>query len=102
MKVLFICNQNLHRSKTAEDIFKENFEVKSAGLYNDVPVSEKELSWADIVIVMEDEQRSELARRFPKLYMEKRILSLDVPDIYSHGQPELRKVLVEQLEQALG
>lgn len=89
MKVLFICNQNKHRSKTAEEIFKSKFETKSAGLFNEKPVTKKQLSWADLVVVMEDAQRSEIAKRFPYLYLQKRILSLNIPDIYSYSQPEL-------------
>ncbi|MCX6707422.1 MAG: phosphotyrosine protein phosphatase [Candidatus Woesearchaeota archaeon] len=100
MKLLFICNQNQNRSKTAEELFKGRFETKSAGLYNEHPVTEKELSWADVVVVMEDQQRTELAKRFPKLYMQKRMISLDIPDIYDYGQKKLideLKVKVEEL-----
>ena len=93
MKVLFICNQNENRSKTAEELFKDKFKTKSAGLYNNKPVSEKEISWADVIVVMEDKQRSELAKRFPKLYMQKRILSLDILDNYYYKQPELIDIL---------
>ncbi len=93
MKVLFICNQNQNRSKTAEKIFSRKFDTKSAGLFNDKPVTKSELSWADTVVVMNDEQRSELAKRFPSIYIKKRILSLDVPDIYRYNQPELIKAL---------
>lgn len=93
MKVLFICNQNKHRSKTAEEFFKDRFETKSAGLYNEKPVTEKELEWADLIVVMEDHQRTEISNRFPKEYMKKRILSLDIPDQYSHGQKELIDIL---------
>ena len=89
MKVLFICNQNQNRSKTAEEAFKDRFKTKSAGLYNAEPVTEKQLSWADIIIVMEEAQRAEIAKRFPKQYMQKRIISLDIPDVYHFNQPEL-------------
>ena len=101
MKVLFVCNQNQNRSKTAEEIFKSKFETKSAGLYNLKPVSEKQLSWADVVIVMEEEQRSEIAKRFPKQYMLKRILSLNVPDRYSYNQPELIEALKNKVNELL-
>jgi len=93
MKVLFICNQNQNRSKTAEELFKDKFETKSAGLYNEKPVTEKEISWADVVVVMEDAQRSEIALRFPEQYVQKRILSLDIPDIFRYNQPELIALL---------
>ncbi|TAL52231.1 MAG: phosphotyrosine protein phosphatase [Nanoarchaeota archaeon] len=89
MKVLFICNQNKHRSKTAEEFFKDKFETKSAGLYSEKPVNNKQIEWADVVLVMEEEQRAELAKRFPKEYMKKKIISLNVPDIYRYNQPEL-------------
>jgi predicted protein tyrosine phosphatase len=101
MKVLFICNQNMHRSKTAEELFKNKFETKSAGLYNEKPVTEKQLEWADMIVVMEDAQRSEIAKRFPKAYVRKRIVSLDIPDIYSYNQPELTDVLKRKMEELL-
>jgi len=99
MKVLFVCNQNQNRSKTAEEIFKDKFQTKSAGLYNAKPVTEKQISWADIVMVMEDEQRSEIAKRFPNIYMKKRIISLNIPDIYHYNQPELIMILKSKVEE---
>ena len=93
MRILFICNQNQHRSKTAEEIFRGNNETQSAGLYNEHPVTEEQLSWADLVVVMEDEQRTELGKRFPKLYMKKKIVSLNIPDTYHYNQPELITIL---------
>ena len=101
MRVLFICNQNQNRSKTAEEIFKGRFSTKSAGLYNGRPVTEKELSWADIIVVMEEAQRSEIANRFPKQYIQKRIISLDIPDIYHYNQPELIEVLKSKVGELL-
>ena len=99
MKVLFICNQNQNRSKTAEEIFKGRFQTKSAGLYNEEPVTAKQLSWADVVVVMEDAQRAEIAKRFPKQYMQKRILSIEVPDIYHYNQPELIEILKSKINE---
>lgn len=96
-KVLFICNQNQHRSKTAEHMFKHKFETKSAGLYNRKPVTAKELSWADTVIVMEEGQRNKIAKRFPKQYLQKRILSLDISDSYGYNDPRLIKVLESKM-----
>lgn len=100
MKVLFICNQNMHRSKTAEALFKYKFDTKSAGLYNN-SVSKAQLEWADIIMVMDDEQRSELAKRFPNQYMKKRILSLNVSDVYRYNQPELICILKNKVNKLL-
>ena len=93
MKVLFICNQNKHRSKTAEELFRNTFETQSVGLFDGKPVTREALAWADIVLVMEEEQSIELAKRFPKEYLQKRIISLDIPDTYSYGQKELVALL---------
>lgn len=93
MNVIFICNQNQNRSKTAEEIFQNVFNTKSAGLFNDEPVTAKQLAWADTIMVMEEAQRKEIAKRFPKQYLEKQILNLDIPDIYKYNQPELIKIL---------
>ncbi len=93
MRVLFICNQNQHRSKTAEGLFKDRFQTKSAGLYNENPITKQDLDWADTVVVMEDHQRTEISKRFPKQYLKKQILSLKIPDIYHFNQPELIELL---------
>ncbi len=98
MKVLFICNQNQNRSRMAEELFKDRFETKSAGLFNEKPVSKKELEWADVVVVMEDFQRKELASRFPDIYLKKKILCLDIPDVYTYGQSELKHVLMSKVK----
>ena len=101
MKVLFICNQNKNRSKTAEKIFNNRFQTKSAGLYNSKPVTKKQLSWADTIVVMEDEQRTEISKRFPDIYIKKRILSLGIPDTYSYNQPELITNLKSKLNKLI-
>jgi len=98
MKVLFVCNQNQNRSKTAAVIFKGRFNTKSAGLYCNKPLTAKQLSWSNVVIVMEDEQGDEIAKRFPKEYMQKRILSLEIPDIYHFNEPKLVKVLKAKID----
>ena len=89
MKMLFVCNQNKHRSKTAEEIFKNTLDVKSAGLYNNTPINKEQLQWCDIIVVMEEEQRIEISKRFPKEYLQKRILCFNVSDNYHYMQPEL-------------
>ena len=99
MKVLFICNQNQNRSKTAEKLFRDRFNTKSAGLFNEKPLTESQLKWADFVIVMEDSQRSEIAKRFKKQYMQKQILSLNIPDVYQFNQPELIKILKSKINE---
>jgi len=97
MKILFVCNQNQDRSKTAEELFRDRFETKSAGLYNERPVTEKEVSWADKIIVMEPEQIEEIIKRFPKIYKQKALFSLDIPDLYHYNQPSLIAALKSKI-----
>jgi len=99
MKILFVCNQNKHRSKTAEVIFKDRFETRSAGLFNEKPITEADMSWADTIAVMEDFQRTELSKRFPKQYLNKKIISLNVSDEFSYMQPELISILKKRVDE---
>ena len=99
MKVLFVCNQNKNRSKTAENIFKSRHHVKSAGLFNDSPVSKVMIMWADVIVVMEESNRDEIAARFPRQYMLKQIISLDIPDIYHYNQPELIETIKSRMDE---
>lgn len=100
MNILFICNQGQNRSRTAEFLFKDKYETKSAGLFNNL-LTEKQLEWADIVFVMEDFQRGEIGKRFPEEYMKKRIINLDVSDVYYFNQPELISLLKSKIDQAI-
>jgi len=56
-------------------------------------------SWADTVIVMEEGQRNEIAKRFPTLYLQKRILSFDILDGYDYGDSKLIKALENKMKE---
>ncbi len=101
MNTLFVCNQNENRSKTAEIIFKNIIETRSAGLYNDSPITAKQISWADLIVVMEEHQRGKISELFPDLYLKKRIVSLDIPDVYKFMQNELVTLLQSKMKEIL-
>ncbi len=101
MKLLFLCNQGQNRSKTAAQLFADRFETESAGLFCSDPVVLSQLRWADTIIVMEDRHRTEIARRFPAIYLQKRILTLSIPDIYRYDQPELLSLLKSSMTELL-
>lgn len=73
MNILFLCNQGMHRSRTAAELFSGDF----AGIYNNV-VTAEQLAAADIIVVMEKCQRAFIAGHFPEFYLKKRIISLDI------------------------
>lgn len=101
MNVLFVCNQGKHRSRTAAELHN-TFSSKYAGLYSESPVTATDLAWADVIAVMEYDQEKELASRFPDIYLRKRIVCLDIPDVYSYGQPQLKELLRRKIDTLLG
>jgi predicted protein tyrosine phosphatase len=101
VRILFICNQGKNRSKTAAALFSGRFQTASAGLYSDTPVTEAHLAQADVIIAMEERHRQEIARRFPRVYLQKQILVLGIPDIYRDGQPELMRLLRLKMDELL-
>jgi len=97
MKILFVCNQGKNRSATAAEIFKDRYKTDFAGIYNKL-LNEGVLEWADIIIVMEEHQRAEIGKKYPEQYLKKKILCLDIPDVYGYMQPELVKILEEKMK----
>ena len=95
--LLFLCSKNKLRSPTAEFIFADHpgIEVDSAGLSNDaeVIVSEEQLEWADLILVMEKVHRSKLNQKFRRALAGKRITVLNIPDNYEFMDEELIRIL---------
>ncbi|QLG93865.1 phosphotyrosine protein phosphatase [Pseudomonas yamanorum] len=98
LNVLFVCGKNRLRSPTAEQVFADwpGVRTSSAGVGNDadVPVDVELLEWADVVFVMEPAHRRKLKARFRNKVKDKRIVCLEIPDVFEYMQPEL----VEQLK----
>jgi predicted protein tyrosine phosphatase len=106
-RILFVCTGNVDRSRTAEDLYRDDprYEVRSAGTaaFATTPVTRELLRWADRVFVMCEEldrHRSILKARFPEL--ERPIVDLGVEDRWHRGDPELVRLLLERLEPHLG
>lgn len=96
LRVLFVCAMNKRRSVTAEHLYRNDarLQVRSAGLRAEAPrrVSEGDLTWADVVFVMEREHRSTLRQRFAGLELPA-IEVLDVPDDYEYMDAQLQEIL---------
>jgi len=96
-RILFLCSQNKLRSPTAEAIFADHpgIEVDSAGLNNDAEVclSEEQVQWADLILVMEKVHRNRLNRKFRSALAGKRIAVLNIPDDYDYMAPDLISLL---------
>ena len=96
-RLLFLCSQNKLRSPTAETVFDgyPGVEVDSAGLNNDaeVPLSDEQIEWAEVIIVMEKVHRTRLNRKFGHALGGKRIAVLNIPDDYEYMDEELIELL---------
>ena len=81
-----------------------DYEVKSAGTSPQarVRVSESQIGWADLIIVMEKKHGRKLKENFGEAMRGKRVVCLNLPDIYRYMEPalvdELRTRLREHVE----
>jgi len=92
-RLLFVCSENRLRSPTAEAVFSEYDGVEAIGAGtnadSETPVSGDLIEWADIVLVMEKVHRNKVSKKYKELLKDKRVVVLDIPDIYECMQPEL-------------
>ena len=97
MNILFVCSRNKWRSRTAETIFKgqQLHEVRSAGTSSDarIKVSEKLITWADLIFVMEKRHKQILQEKFNDALIEKDVVVLDIEDNYQYMDEELIETL---------
>ncbi len=81
------------RSPTAEKTYDgfPGYEVKSAGteLSGRIPLTQQHVQWADMVFVMEPEHLERVQSEYSGLLSGKKIICLNIPDIYSYMEPDL-------------
>ncbi len=83
--ILFVCGQNRWRSPTASRVYAKDprIEVRSAGLSPQSPhrISQQDLKWADLVLVMESKHKARLREAFRDAPLPP-IECLEIPDDY--------------------
>ena len=91
-----VCGRNKKRSRTAEFIFKNDnrINIRSAGLSpkSNKKLSENDLCWSDLVLVMEKEQKVKIR----DLYNHQKLPPIEVlfiPDVYEFMDKELIRLL---------
>ena len=104
-RLLFICRQNRRRSATAERLFgkRADLDVRSAGTAPDAlaRVNVNMLNWAEVIFIMDDEQRHWLETTFPQHPALARVVCLNIPDDFTFLQPELVELLQQRVPQHL-
>lgn len=102
--LLVVCGRNKKRSRTAEFIFKNDnrFNILSVGLSpkSNRKITEKDLNWADLVLVMESTQRAKIRELYSHLELPK-IEVLDIPDDYEFMNEELVDMLTDKINDTM-
>lgn len=102
--ILVVCGRNKKRSRTAESIFKNDnrFNIRSAGLSSksDRKITENDLSWADLVFVMETGYRARIVGQYRHMELPP-IEILDIPDDYEFLDEELVELLTDRINNTL-
>lgn len=97
LNVLFVCSKNQLRSPTAEAIYRddERISVRSRGTSGSAarPIRSGDLTWADLVLVMEQKHRSRLKGEFLSETDSLQIEVLHIPDVYSYMSVELIQLI---------
>jgi predicted protein tyrosine phosphatase/ubiquinone/menaquinone biosynthesis C-methylase UbiE len=100
-KILFVCSQNKWRSLTAEKICEKisGCSARSAGTEKGarIRVTEGLVGWADWIFVMEKKHADRLRSKFPESLEGKKVICLQIPDIYRYMEPELVELLQAKL-----
>jgi predicted protein tyrosine phosphatase len=99
MKVLFVCTENVARSRAAETLFRElqggtgRHEVRSVGTASHAArrLTTRDLAWADVIAVMEARHLDVIKRHWPH-HVEK-VMVLEINDFFLPDEVELREAL---------
>ena len=95
--ILFVCGRNQKRSPTAATVFRNSpgVEVRSAGVSEKSHrrVTENDVIWADIILVMETKYQRRIREQFRHLEELPAIHSLDIPDDYEYMDDSLVAML---------
>ena len=99
--ILVVCGKNKKRSRTAEFIYKndDRFHIRSVGLSPKSirKITENDIIWADLILVMEREQRKHIKDVYHNLQIPT-IEILNIADEFEFMDEELIEALNEKIE----
>ena len=104
LNLLFVCSQNKWRSPTAETMYRNDnrINVRSAGTSASATrqVSEKDIKWTDLILVMENKHKKRIIGEYNYLKLPQ-IIVLDIPDEYQYMDRELISIIESSVEDIL-
>lgn len=102
-RVLCLCSAGLLRSPTAANVLHKEYgyNTRAAGVTEDfalIPVDDVLLEWADEIVCVEASVWKRLAKDYAHVGPKTKVLN--IPDMFSWGDPELEQKIKEQYEEA--
>lgn len=101
LNLLFICDQNINRSKTAETIYSNrlNVQARSAGISPSALhfVSIEDIEWSDTIIVFDERQEKMLNKYFLDQMKRKKVLNLKIEDYYFYMDDALIQLIKNRM-----
>lgn len=102
MNLLFVCEKNSVRSRTAEALYDGHgsIEAKSSGILSNsaVAITAQLVQWADILFVMEYDMKECIRENHPNAIGHREIVNLEIYDFYYFMQPELVKLIRKKVD----
>jgi predicted protein tyrosine phosphatase len=104
-RVLCVCSAGLLRSPTMANVLHASFglNTRAAGIDEDfalIPVDDTLVYWADEIVCATQLLAYRLVKKFPKYAQDKRVVGLELPDMFSWNDPELRGAIRVQYAKA--
>ena len=108
MNVLFVCTENVARSRAAEARFKElqggesgRHQVRSVGTASHAArrLTTRDLAWADVIAVMESRHLDIIRMHWP--HQVGKVIVLGVFDLFLPEETELREALEAKIRMLL-
>ena len=96
-KLLFVCSRNQWRIPTA--VAEKGLQVRSAGTSPNArkTVSAADITWADIIFVMEHKHKNQLKAKFSRLLDYQPIHVLEIANEYQYMDDEFVELLKESV-----
>ncbi len=95
--LLFVCSRNQWRSPTGEKVYanRPGVHARSAGTSAKARrrVTAADITWADIILAMEDKHRQRLLAAFPGLMKRKEMHVLGIEDDYRFMDDDLVRTI---------
>jgi predicted protein tyrosine phosphatase len=106
-KVLAVCSAGMLRSPTIAWVLSQDpydYNCRAAGTESDyalIKLDDVLLTWADEIVCADTEHYSTVMNRLQELGLQKRVLNLQLPDVYEYRNPKLVRIIQKKYDNGL-